>query len=304
MHNGEIKEGELIDVQSGSKYPIRNYVPRFVQDDDYVSSFGFQWMVFSKTQIDKFSGTHASRDRFFQSSYWDPAALNGETILEAGCGSGRFTEVVLNTGANLFAVDMSSAVDACWQNNALHSNLTVIQADLNALPFRKGMFDRIFCYGVLQHTPDPMAGFLGLIHLLKPGGRISIDVYHKDGRIAPWKSKYLWRWLTTRIPKGTLLKAVRWYVPKWLPINAQLRRIPLLGMSLGSVVPCFAHEDKALGRDQLVEWAVLDTFDALSCAHDHPQTLEDVRSWFEHAQLEQIEVGPGANGIVGNATKP
>jgi ubiquinone/menaquinone biosynthesis C-methylase UbiE len=33
----------------------------------------------------------------------------------------------------------------------------IVQADVFAMPFRAGTFDRIFCFGMLQHTPDPRA---------------------------------------------------------------------------------------------------------------------------------------------------
>ena len=45
-----------------------------------------------------------------------------------------------------------------------------------------------------------------------------------------------------------------------------------------------------LSSRQLREWALLDTFDMLAPAHDHPQSVSTVRSWFDDAGLDGVEV--------------
>lgn len=79
----------------------------------------------------------------------------------------------------------------------------------------------------------------------------------------------------------------------------------MFGRFLVSVIPCWNYTGfLPLTRDQVREWAILDTFDALSAHYDFPQTIEEVRSWFEEAGLDGIEVRYGGNGIVGNGRKP
>jgi hypothetical protein len=53
----------------------------------------------------------------------------------------------------------------------------------------------------------------------------------------------------------------------------------------------------------LRSWAILDTFDALSPKYDFPQTSNEISRWFTMDGLP-AKVEFGANGIVGNATKP
>tara|TARA_B100000676_G_C17914223_1_gene751743 strand:- start:66 stop:194 length:129 start_codon:yes stop_codon:yes gene_type:complete len=35
----------------------------------------------------------------------------------------------------------------------------IVQGDIYAMPFRQGSADRVFCFGVLQHTPEPQRSF-------------------------------------------------------------------------------------------------------------------------------------------------
>ena len=100
-----------------SKYRVINKIPRFVNDNNYTSAFGIQWNHFRTTQLDSFSNFPLSESRLKRCIGKDLfSKLEGKLILEAGCGAGRFTEILLHNGANVASVDMSSAVDANQEN--------------------------------------------------------------------------------------------------------------------------------------------------------------------------------------------
>src|SRR3954466_15370063 len=94
----------------GCIFPIVNGVPRFVSQDNYAASFGLQWNTFRRTQLDSYTGTTISRDRLQRIAGGSLHVFQGKDVLEAGCGAGRFTEVMLRAGARVFAADISSAV--------------------------------------------------------------------------------------------------------------------------------------------------------------------------------------------------
>ncbi len=293
-------EGIRLD---GRAVPARGEVLRFRQDDGYNDTFALQWKKYRQTQLDQMGKSALTRERFLHETGWRLEELAGQTILEAGSGAGRFTALMAEAGAVLVTFDYSSAVEANVLNNGRHPNVAFMQCDIFEMPFREGAFDRVFCHGVLQHTPDPGGAFAQLARMVRPGGRISIDVYHRDGRIRPWKSKYLWRPLTTRMDPGRLLAFLEWFIPKWLPFDTLIKRIPVLRNYLGAIVPCWNYWYTDLTPEQKVQWAVLDTFDALAPAYDLPATLEEVRAWFRDGGFEQVEVREGGNGVVGNGVK-
>ena len=286
----EIETGTLTCAGCGAEYPIVDFVPRFVPRDNYSSSFGFQWNRFRRTQLDSVTGQPITRDRFFAQSGWAGDEMTGRWTLDIGCGAGRFAEVALGAGARLVAVDYSSAVDACRQNLGPHPQLDVVQADVYNLPFTPQWFDFVYCLGVLQHTPDVRSAFAALVQQMAPGGRIAVDVYPQLALNVVWP-KYWLRPFTKRIPAEQLFSLVSRMVDVLWPVSLALGRMPGVGRKLRHALPIANYEGLLpLTPLQLKEWAVLDTFDMLAPAHDHPQSVETLQSWFDEAQLAEAEV--------------
>jgi SAM-dependent methyltransferase len=301
--DGEIERGLLRCAGCHADYPIVDFIPRFVASDHYAASFGFQWNQFRKTQLDTYTGTTISRDRFFSETGWPPESLRGLRMLDVGCGAGRFVEVALSYGAEVFAVDYSRAVDACWRNLGPHPRLHVIQADIYALPFKRRIFDRVYCFGVLQHTPDVRRAFLALPVHLRPGGRLAVDVYATP-RFRPLVSKYWLRPLTTRLSNERLFNLVRLMVPALLPISVLVGKLPRLGVKIRCAIPVANYQGiHPLSKRLLYEWSLLDTFDMLAPAYDQPQKPATLRAWMQEAGLTEVEVFR-APGLCGRAKAP
>ena len=62
--NKEIKEGFLQSSSSSKRIIISSYIPRFVNDEAYTKSFGYEWSIFNKTQLDSHTKTSISKDRW------------------------------------------------------------------------------------------------------------------------------------------------------------------------------------------------------------------------------------------------
>ncbi len=298
---GMIKEGILKCQKCQKEFSIINFIPRFVSSENYASNFGLEWMKHAKTQYDSYSGSNLSEKRFFEETKW-PCDLSGEIILEAGSGSGRFTEQAAKTKAMIISFDYSAAVEANYQSNGDKDNVLIVQADIYKMPFRKDYFDRIFCFGVLQHTPNPQASFYNLINHLKSGGKICVDVYRKLRLL--FFTKYLVRIFTRKINSEKLYQGCKKWVNFWWKPTAFITKLPK-GRFINKLLFVFADYRGWLSlKDEILkEWAILDTFDMLSPKYDKPQSLRTIKKWFFNIGLKNIEVNPGYNGIEGRGEK-
>jgi SAM-dependent methyltransferase len=262
-----------------------------------------QWNHFAKTQLDSYSGHPISFERFWNATGWQPTALNGQWVLDVGCGSGRFAEIALDAGANVVALDYSSAADACYANLKHYSGLHVIQGDIYALPFAPESFTFIYSLGVLQHTPDVAKAFEALPPKLAPGGSVCADFYW-NRLITLLNPKYLLRPITKRVDQEKLFAWLVAKVPSLLRMSQIIGSIPLVGRFLKRAVPVVDYTGVyPLSPKQLEEWALLDTFDMLAPAYDNPQSAPTIMRWFRNAGLTNVEVFHWGH-LVGRANKP
>jgi SAM-dependent methyltransferase len=301
---GEIVEGRLECPAGHVTVPVVRHIPRFVASESYAASFGFQWNRFDRIQVDSVMHNDLSRDRFYKTTEW-LSELKGERILEAGCGSGRFTQLALETGAEVFSFDLSSAVEAAWRNNVQSSSLTVLQASIYEIPLRKASFDKIFCMGVLQHCPDVPGAFRSLLPFLRPGGEIVIDVYENVGFL---KLKYIARPFFRPLGTEGIYRVLSWTIPAAFELKKALCRIPAMGRRIGSLIPIgpISHAERGLNYTdkELKQVKILSALDMLSPVYDKPQRMKDVRRWFEEAGFRDFELRRGYNGINAKGKRP
>lgn len=300
VSHSEIQDGYLCCLKCESRYIIRNSIPRFVDEKNYADTFGFEWNKHARAQIDKFNGFSFSKERFYAVTGWSDD-LRGQLILEAGSGAGRFTQVACKTGAEVISFDYSSAVEANWKNNKEYENLHIFQGDIYHIPLRQGLFDKVFCFGVLQHTPNVKDAFMSLVPYVKPSGELVIDIYNKRIRsMLSWK--YLLRPLTKRMDKEFLYNIIVRTNPILLPCANLLRKY--LGKLGGKIMPIVSYAHLGLPAELNREWSILDTFDMYSPAYDHPQSKKTVKSWFREAGFKNVRISNGPNGLNAKGLKP
>lgn len=104
-----------------------------------------------------------------------PEALQGKTVLDAGCGIGRYCAFITGAGGHAIGVDISPSGLAAARQNAPQARL--IEADLQRLPLKTEVVDAAFSIGVLHHTASPQVSFNEVARTVKPGGYLGIWVY-------------------------------------------------------------------------------------------------------------------------------
>src|SRR4051812_31966128 len=163
--NGLVARGSL-RTACGRSYPILRGVPRFVGSEHYASSFGYEWSRWPRVQFESENvgrpmAGHTTRmwERITGAS---DSQVRGKTVVEFGCGPGRFLDVVRRKGGGAVGMDLSGAVEAARRNFADAPDVLIVQGDLATPPFRAGAFDGGYSIGVLHHTPTPKEGLCAL----------------------------------------------------------------------------------------------------------------------------------------------
>jgi SAM-dependent methyltransferase len=273
--------GGLVCVGCGREYPEVKGVFRFVDAEHYAGSFGFQWHIFRKTQLDNEESRRSEQD-FERRTGFHPEELRGKLVLDVGCGMGRFAEVATRWGAYVVGIDLSLAAEVAAENLA-DREAAFLQADVFKLPFAPESFDYIYSLGVLHHTPNCEQAFKGLPRLLKPGGRIAIWLYSKYNNW--YKMSDVYRKVTRRMSTKMLHTLCYGVIPLY-GVHQVLRKIPLVGRTasgaLAYAIPMAFHKDP--------RWRVLDTFDWYSPWYQSKHTYEEVFRWFEDCGLEDLRV--------------
>lgn len=103
----------------------------------------------------------------------------GCMLLEAGCGIGAQTEILVrrSPGALIVSVDISpvSISEAKVRISEKDEGyVEFINGDIFYLPFGNGSFDHIFVCFVLEHLNDPVRALSSLKKLLRPGGSLTV----------------------------------------------------------------------------------------------------------------------------------
>jgi len=301
-NSGVITDGSLACMTCGRQYPVIAGVPRFVPRENYASGFGLEWTKHARTQYDSHSGIPASEQRFFGQTGWS-RNLSGELILEVGSGSGRFTEQAAQAGATVVSLDYSYAVDANFVSNGARTNVLIVQADVFAMPFRPHTFDRLFCFGMLQHTPSPSRAFAALPAMLKAGGSLCADIY----KVSFWRTiaqtKYWVRPFTRRMNPDRLYAGVRSWVDFMWPVANVIRRLPK-GYAINWRLLVADYSFLGLHGQMLKEWSYLDTFDMLAPRYDRPASKDTFRRWALQAKLTDIDAYYSPHGVVLRARAP
>lgn len=94
-------------------------------------------------------------------------AGNGAHLLEIGVGTGRIAHPTANAGCHLTGIDISAEMLAEAPNT-----LSLVQADMQKLPFRSQAFDGVLAVHVLHLTKNWQTVLQEAARVMRPGGAL------------------------------------------------------------------------------------------------------------------------------------
>jgi len=132
------------------------------------------WNSFTKDQFKDAVTLFGGR---LKANGFDLEWFKGKKCIDAGCGSGRYVQAMLDLGAEeVVGVDLDTAAAKKMIDD---KRATVMDGDIRKIPYDDGYFDFICCNGVVHHTEDPENIIAELKRLLKKDGKLFLYVFDK-----------------------------------------------------------------------------------------------------------------------------
>ena len=106
------------------------------------------------------------------------------TVLECACGTGMLSAVIAPKCRQLTATDYSEKMlNKAKKNCAVFQNITFSKADITALSYPDGSFDKVVAGNVIHLLDNPMTALSELNRVCKDGGMLIIPTYmNKDDK--------------------------------------------------------------------------------------------------------------------------
>ncbi len=272
-NNGRVKEGMLKCAGCSGEYEIKNYIPRFVTEEIYSSSFGKEWHFYKKVK-----GPEMAKDEMKRMLAVEKRDVENKIVLDVGCGAGSYINVCADRyGARyVVGVDLSRSVDAAIENVGHLSNIMIIQADLFHLPFKDGYFDVVYSSGVLHHTPDTKGAFDAITKYVKPGGLLAVWLYGNYWARKSGNQDRIRKYITSKLSHRGLhaLSNAASYLYFFY-------KVPFVGTALREMIP--------LAMDSVREVRALNNFDLYSPAYINRHYLDEVYCWFKENGFREME---------------
>lgn len=190
-----------------------------------IADFGKQWTRYRDNE-----GYYGSLQLFADMIYphLQPENFRGKRVAEIGSGTGRIVNMMLAAdAAHVLAVEPSQAFDVL-QENTHHADERVssLRCKGDEIPPDADL-DILVSIGVLHHIPEPQPVVRAAYRALRPGGRMLVWLYGKEGNELYLSLVQPLRWLGQFIPDAALrLIAAMLVIPlslyvglcRWLPL--------------------------------------------------------------------------------------
>ena len=165
-------------------------------DPKTVTSFGEEWNAFH--------GFNERELEFTGDMYFDIVTkemLNeGSTVIDIGCGSGRWIKYLEGRYKKMVGLDPSKAIFAADKLLGKNEKVELVQASTDHIPFPEASFDFAYSLGVLHHIPDTEKALVDSVKMVKSGGHFLVYLYYKfDNR--PFYFRVLY-WLSNLLRRG------------------------------------------------------------------------------------------------------
>lgn len=135
--------------------------------------------------------------------------LTGKTLLDAGCGTGLFSQAAAQKGAKVTSLDVGPEL---LKEVAKKCDSKRVVGGISQLPFKDNSFDIVIATEVIEHTLNPKKSVEELCRVAKPNGLVIVTVPNRIWRI----SAAIAKWLRVRPYHAYENWVWFWQLNKWM----------------------------------------------------------------------------------------
>jgi len=234
----------------------------------------------------------------------DASTLAGATVVDVGCGMGKYLAVVSEHAKMVVGLDLSDALTRARRLLRDRTNVHLVQGNILAAPLAPAAYDLVYSVGVLHHTPDARAAFLRSASLVKAGGRLAVWLYPaEDGagryaRAVRFLQDDLLRPLTCRMPPRLLRAVARGLGRLTVVRDRAAARYEATGSPLARAVALSAQA-VAVGRHRDPEIAAFLNFDWYAPQYRSYHTAGELWQWYDAADFVDVTLLPQPVSAIG-----
>jgi ubiquinone/menaquinone biosynthesis C-methylase UbiE len=116
--------------------------------------------------------------------------VRGASVLEIGCGRGAMASYLAALDpSELVAADFSTAaLEAAAPKLSTYDYVSVVEADIQEMPFDSGRFDVAVSCETIEHVPSPQRAVCELTRVLKPGGKLILTTPNYLGPLGVFRA--------------------------------------------------------------------------------------------------------------------
>jgi 2-polyprenyl-6-hydroxyphenyl methylase/3-demethylubiquinone-9 3-methyltransferase len=135
----------------------------------------------------------------------DHAKLQGQRLVDVGCGGGILTEGLAKNGADATGIDLSEELIDIAELHSLESGVKAHYRKISAEALAEEQpesFDHVTCMEMLEHVPDPVSIVSACAKMVKPGGMVFFSTLNRKPKaylLAIVAAEHILK----MIPKGT-----------------------------------------------------------------------------------------------------
>ncbi len=212
------------------------------------------------------------------------ADAQDKDVLDCGSGPGIQAKLFAPYAKTVTAVDLEAVETTREKVVAWANKVECVSADIAEMDLKRS-FDIVNCVGVIHHTDDPTKTFRNLVRHTKPGGRVIVWAYAREGNfLMRTIVEPLRQLLLNQASHGTLwflsclLNALLW------PVVQTIYRLPLRWL------PYYEYFENY--RKMSFKRNSLNIYDKLNAPQQHFISRKTIEEWFNSDEFEDIHISP------------